>query len=274
MLTQVLLLASASLALAQSSTAALPAASPITIVGGAYNGQQIVGYHVGAAQDFQVALSSVPQASSGDTFYYNSTSSLFMDTSVFEGEGLPCYIIKASEYSTNSGPLECGAATDASYPSAGTLGSDGSVNINGIQSWWVCSVNTTNPYGVIANTVVGGFSAAVPNGPGMLNCSAITGLKLAGGSVFSSTTSSTTVPPKSSSTTTLPLSSSSKSSDSWGTSTTVTTAAPVTTTVPASSSKAHSSSTSPAASTYTGGASAKDISKLGMLVAGGVAMLL
>ncbi|KAL6241924.1 hypothetical protein RBB50_011169 [Rhinocladiella similis] len=273
MLTKILLLTCASLALAQSSTAALPAASPITIIGGTYNGQQIAGMHVGAAQNYQVALSqrNGSSLSSGpDQFYFNATSNLFMDESIVAGQALPCYIIKQSQISDNAGPLECGAATDASYPMTGTLGKDGTVQITGVQSWWVCSVNATQPYGVIPATVVGGFSAAAPNGPGITNCQAITGLNLPGGGGVSSTSS--TVPPTSSATSSV-APPPSTSSGSWGTSTTVTTAAPVTTTMPSSSSWA--SPTTPAPTTYTGGASAawKDISKLGMVVAGGVAML-
>ncbi|KAJ9636501.1 hypothetical protein H2204_005334 [Knufia peltigerae] len=280
MLTQILLLTGASLALAQSTTtAALPAGSPITIVGGSYNGQQIAGKHVGAAQNYQVALSQRTGSSvvsGGDQFYFNSTSNLFMDTTVVSGQGLPCYVIKQSEISGNAGPLECGAATDASYPMAGSLGNDGTVQITGVQSWWVCSVNATQPYGVIPATVVGGFSSAVPSGPGITNCEAITGLKLGGGG-SSSTTSSPVPPPTSSVTSTpAPPPSTTNSGNNWGTSTTMTSAAPVTTTMSMPPSSSWGSQTQPAPSTYTGGAAPawKDISKVGMVIAGGVAMLL
>jgi len=198
-------LALAGIALAQSSTTtALPAASPITIVGGPYDGQEIAGKHVGAAQSYQVALDARTGASvnpGGDQFFFNETSNQFMDETIVAGYEFPCYIISASVISNNSGPLECGAAGSDSQRQTGALGDDGTLYIVGVQSWWMCSVNATSPYGVIPATVVAGFTTDEPVGPGISNCTEFQALRLGGGG--SPTSTSTTITSISASSTTL-----------------------------------------------------------------------
>ena len=261
MQTVVLALAVAGAAMAQSTTStAEPAATPMVIVGGQYDGQKIAGQHVGAAQSYQVILSGRTGntlGEAGDQYYFNETSNQLMDESLVADIPLPCYIISDAEMiSANAGPLECGVLGDNESRNTINLGDDGSVFFVGVQSWWVCGVNATQPYGVIPGTVVGGFTTSEPTGPGIHNCSAIEGLKLAngGGSQTSSVTASTVA--------------SSVTSTATNTLTTdrVTTMASPTST----------SSASASAPTATGGASHNmvlDLSKLGLLVAGGLGVL-
>ncbi|KAJ9603648.1 hypothetical protein H2200_011834 [Cladophialophora chaetospira] len=187
MRTFVLALSLMGTALAQSTTAtAEPAATPMTIIGGQFAGQRIAGQHVGAAQSYQVILSERTGntlGESGDQYYFNETSNQLMDESLVADIPLPCYIIEDTEMiSNNAGPLECGVLVDNESRNTINLGDDGSVFFVGVQSWWVCGVNATQPYGIIPGTVVGGFTISEPSGPGIHNCSAIEGLKLANGS--------------------------------------------------------------------------------------------
>merc|ERR1711939_1283941 len=187
----------AALSLASISTTVL-AQAPITIQGGTYDGQAIAGQHVGAAQSYQVALSQRTGSSlsaSGDGFTYNLTSKMYMDWSIVSGQSLPCYIIDEDSIGNGTGgPLECGAATNANYPITATLDPQGNVNFDAVESWWVCSVNATSPYGMTKGTVVGGFTSAMPVGAGIADCEAIDGLKIGGGGSSSTTTTTTTKP--------------------------------------------------------------------------------
>ncbi|KIW61595.1 hypothetical protein PV05_01697 [Exophiala xenobiotica] len=298
----------AALSLASISTTVL-AQAPITIQGGTYDGQAIAGQHVGAAQSYQVALSQRTGSSlsaSGDGFTYNLTSKMYMDWSIVSGQSLPCYIIDEDSIGNGTGgPLECGAATNANYPITATLDPQGNVNFDAVESWWVCSVNATSPYGMTKGTVVGGFTSAMPVGAGIADCEAIDGLKIGGGGSSSTTTTTTTKPASSTPVTTTTTGTSTKStktvttttsgawttsvstpastaaSSSWtqpwgsssasiSTSTVVVPATTVSTTTPSVA-----SSTVPAVVTYTGGASAlKGVSGLGMIVAAGAAMMI
>lgn len=280
----------AGIALAQSSTTtALPAASPITIVGGQYNGQEIAGKHVGAAQNYQVALDARTGSSvnpGGDQFFFNETSNMFMDESVVAGYTFPCYINSAAVWSNNSGPLECGAAGSDSQRQTGSLGDDGTVYFVGVQSWWMCSFNATDPYGAIPATVVAGFTTDEPVGPGVSNCTAIQALKLGSGS--SPTSSSTTITSTSTSSTTVGptgttiltgVTYSGTSGSSTLTTITGTTSQPTSVssaTVTITSASPPSSSSSAPTTTFTGGAASMlhDVSCIAIVaVAGAFALL-
>merc|ERR1712169_168758 len=281
----------AALSLASISTTVL-AQAPITIQGGTYDSQALAGQHVGAAQSYQVALSQRTGSSlsaSGDGFTYNLTSKMYMDWSIVSGQSLPCYIIDEDSIGNGTGgPLECGAAPNANYPITATLDPQGNVNFDAVESWWVCSVNATSPYGMTKGTVVGGFTSAMPVGAGIADCEAIDGLKIGGGGSSSTTTGTSTKSTKTVTTTTsgawttsvsTPASTAASSSwtQPWGsssasisTSTVVVPATTVSTTTPSVA-----SSTVPAVVTYTGGASAlKGVSGLGMIVAAGAAMMI
>jgi hypothetical protein len=194
MQTAVLVLAVAGAVVAQSTTStAEPAATPMIVVGGQYANQKIAGQHVGAAQSYQVILSDRSGntlGAAGDQYFFNETSNQLMDESLVADIPLPCYIVNDTTISNNSGPLECGALGDSYSRNTINLGDDGSVYFVGVQSLWVCGVNATQPYGVIAGTVVGGFTTSEPTGPGIHNCSAISGIKLASGGPTPSSSSS------------------------------------------------------------------------------------
>lgn len=253
------------MALAANAMAQSVATSTVTIVGGIYDGQALAGLHVGAAQSYQVAISEHAGtliSAGGDQWYFNETSNLFMDDSIVQGTPLPCYIINTPALSNNSGPLECGAATDDGYLMSGSLGDDGTVFITGIQSWWICGVNATQPYGIIAGTVVGGFTTSEPSGPGIANCSSFSALNLAinDGPTTSSTSSSSTTTPLSSSSTVTPTQSTSSpslttSTEGSGTTTTIDDLTTLTATATVTSGNtATTATTGPSQPTFTGAA--------------------
>ncbi|KIV92108.1 hypothetical protein PV10_06574 [Exophiala mesophila] len=255
--------------LATNAMAQSIASSTVTIVGGEYDGQTLAGLHVGAAQSYQVAISEHAGSlisAGGDQWYFNETSNLFMDESIVEGTPLPCYIINTPQLSNNSGPLECGAATNDGYLMEGNLGDDGTVFITGVQSWWICGVNATQPYGIIDGTVVGGFTTSEPSGPGVANCSSFDSLKLAvnNGSTTTSTTSTqsstTSTPTQSTSSppSTTPTESSQTTTTTVDGRTTLTATATVT-----SSNAPTSATTAPAQPTFTGAATKHHMSLMG-----------
>ncbi|KAI1613041.1 hypothetical protein EDD37DRAFT_626393 [Exophiala viscosa] len=304
----VLTLAGASAALATATSSA--AGASVTIVGGTYSGQAITGYHVGAAQSYQVALAAGGSGASASEIYFNDTSNIYMDNSIYSGQALPCYVIEESSIAGGTGgPLECGANSDSSYPTTGAIQDDGTLIITGVQSWWVCDVNATQPYGVINGTVVGGFSTSEPSGSGIANCETITGLKLAGYTSSTSSASSSTSTASSASssassasaTSTASVSSVSSATAStsvgswndWGSSSS--SASSVSTTSSASSvssvtstatgwgststsmsaTSSKTSTTSAWVASYTGGAVANGVSGLGLMIAaGGVALMI
>lgn len=264
------------MALATNAMAQSVATSTITIVGGIYDGQALAGLHVGAAQSYQVAISEHAGtliSAGGDQWYFNETSNLFMDDSIVQGTPLPCYIINTPALSNNSGPLECGAATDEGYLMSGSLGEDGTVFITGIQSWWICGVNATQPYGIIDGTVVGGFTTSEPSGPGIANCSSFSALNLAinDGPTTSSTstsTSSTTSSPTQS--TSSPLSTT--TTEGSGTTTTIddrTTLTATATATVTSGNTPTTATTGPPQPTFTGAAVRQQVN----LIASGFAFL-
>ena len=272
MQTFVLALALVGTAIAQSSTAsAEPTATTMTVVGGKFAGQRIAGQHVGAAQSYQVILSERTGntlGEAGDQLFFNETSNQLMDESLVADIPLPCYIINDAEMiSDNAGPLECGVLADNESRNTINLGDDGSVFFIGVQSWWVCGVNATQPYGVIPGTLVGGFTTSKPTGPGIHNCHAVEGLKLASGSgsqtsLFASTGSSSAA--ASSSATNPPTN-------------TLTTERLTTMASPTSTSSQAANSASASGATATGGASHNmmhGISTVGAFIAGGLAFLL
>ncbi|RVX70424.1 hypothetical protein B0A52_05923 [Exophiala mesophila] len=261
MATLAVLMVLATNAIAQST-------STVTIVGGEYDGQTLAGLHVGAAQSYQVAISEHTGSlisAGGDQWYFNETSNLFMDESIVQGTPLPCYIINTPQLSNNSGPLECGAATNDGYLMEGNLGDDGTVFITGVQSWWICGVNATQPYGIIDGTVVGGFTTSEPSGPGVANCSSFDSLQLAVNN--GPTTTSTSTPSSTTSTPTQSTSSPPSTTPTESPQTTTTTvdgSTTLTATATVTSSNAPTSATTaPAQPTFTGAATKHHMSLMG-----------
>lgn len=260
--------------IAQSTTeAAKPSATSMVISGGQHDGQLIAGQHVGAAHSYQVILSERTGNSlgaGGDQYLVNETGNQLMDESLVADIPLPCYVINATEISDNAGPLECGVLVDEEPHNTINLGDDWSVFFFGVQSWWVCDVNATQPYGIIPGTVVGGFTTSEPSGPGIRNCSAVEALKLGNGSGTQNSSSTSSMTSSSSS--------AAASSSATGTQTnTLTTDRKTAMASPTSTSSQATNSGSASATTAPGAASHNmmhDVSKVGMLMAGGLALLL
>jgi len=210
---------------------------------------------------------------SGDLFSANETSNQLMDESLVADIPLPCYIINATEISDNAGPLECGALVDDFPCNTINLGNDGSVFFVGVQSWWVCDVNATQPYGIVPGTVVGGFTTSEPSGPGIRDYSAVDALKLASGGGNHTTSSTMSMTSAAASSSAVAASSSATGSET----NTLTTDRMTTMTSPTSTSSQATKSASASGTTATGAAShniIQDVSKVAMLIAGGLASLL
>lgn len=175
--------------------------------GGSFNGQNITGYHIGAATSYEVVT-----IGKGDSFVFNDTAHQLQDMSIADGYNLPCGVVNETQISANAGPLQCGAdpgSINHAYSGTHVLG------IQGITGSYVCTVDSFT-YGYVQLVVVGSFGPGMPSGPGIQGaCSEIDALQFGG-----------TVPPASvsgSSTTSLPYPTITPSSNSTNSSATVVT---------------------------------------------------